>query len=106
MSKFIPPRNYCSFSGNLVSDPTYKESNTTSIPITRFSLAVSNYYVNKEGEKVNKPLFVPVIAFGNLARDISDNFRGGDPISVSGRLQNESLEDGSTFISLIITRIN
>lgn len=105
MSKFIKSVNFSTFAGNLTEDPKYRITDT-GISISRFTLAVSNSYTNKEGETVNKPLYLPVVSFGDIAENISTNFFKGDPISISGRLQNEVSENGNSFISLILTKIN
>lgn len=104
MSKYISPLNFGAFAGNLTSNPTFKKTES-GISVSRFTLAISNFYNNKQGETVNKPFFLPVVSFGDVADSIFNTFSKGDPISIVGRFQNESLDNGNSFISFIVTKI-
>ena len=76
--------NHCSFIGRLGRDAELVDRSTQ---ICKFSLAVNEEYLNKNGEKVKTTEWINCIAFGKLA-DICHRFlKKGARAYVSGKFK-------------------
>ena len=87
--------NVANISGNLVETP---ELHTTSNgkSVTSFTIAVPRDYVPKGEER--KTDFIDVIAWGASAEYACNNFKKGQHVTVSGRMQTHINErDGSKY---------
>jgi len=89
--------------GNLGKDPEVKEINGT--PLAKFSMATTEYYKNKNGEKVEDTQWHNLAAWGNLATRAEKLLRKGDRVAIDGRLRYHSYNDkdgNNRFFSEII----
>jgi single-strand DNA-binding protein len=77
--------------GRLTSDPESKQLGNTTI--TTFSLAVSDFYNDKAGNKQEDVSYIDIDAFAKKAELIRDHFKKGDHIFVEGRLKQNKWED-------------
>ncbi|MXV39368.1 single-stranded DNA-binding protein [Flavobacteriaceae bacterium Ap0902] len=68
----------------------------------RFSVATSERYTNKQGEKVEKTEWHNVVAFGKTGEVIEKYFKKGDPIYLEGKIQTTKKED-KYYTSIIMT---
>lgn len=96
MSKSL---NQCSFTGRLGRDPEYRTFDSGA-GVTKFSIAVSNTFTNKSGEKQETTEWVDVEAFGKLSEICRDYLNKGSMVYLSGeyktdKWQNEAGENRS-----------
>ena len=84
--------------GNLTNDPVlrYTKQNT---PVASYSIAVNTGY----GEK-QETLFINVATWGKPAEFVSQYFKKGQSIALTGRLKNNSYEDdkGNKHNSIVV----
>jgi single-strand DNA-binding protein len=80
--------------GNLGKDPETKHFDSGS-SVCNFSVAVSDSYLNKTGEKVERTEWYNVVVWGKLA-EISEKYLAkGDGVLIEGRMQTRSYEDNN-----------
>ena len=72
--------------GNLTKDPELKRT-PSGAAVCDLRLAVSESYRNKEGERVERPVFVDVIVWNQQAEVCNQYLSKGSPVFVEGRLQ-------------------
>ena len=85
-------RNMVRLIGNVGMDPELKTL-TNGNTVARFSLATSEGYINKEGEKVIDTQWHRIVAWGKTAQLVEKICRKGNRIAVDGKLTNRSYED-------------
>ncbi len=76
--------------GYLVADPELKQTQN-GVSVTSFKIGVSRKRLNQN--EAPKSDFFTIVAWRGTAEFISRNFRKGDPILVTGELQNRDYED-------------
>lgn len=76
--------NQCNFIGRLGQDPELKDTGT--LKYTNFSIAVDESYKGKDGNFVNKAIWVACIAWGQLAEICGKYLKKGSKVFISGRL--------------------
>lgn len=81
--------------GNLTQDPELKFMSSGTAKLD-FSVAVNEYWTDKEGERQEKTSFLNVVAWRNLAEDASAVLEKGMSVVISGRLEQNSWEDKDT----------
>ena len=75
--------NVHTITGNLGTDPKHQPlSNGNSV--TELSIATTEYWRDKEGERQEKTTWHKVKAFGKVAEVLATNLKKGSAISVSG----------------------
>jgi single-strand DNA-binding protein len=82
-------RNHVQLVGRLGANPQVKTFDNGS-KVARFSLAVSETYTNKAGEKVTDVQWHTVCAWNGLADIAEKLLQKGIQVTVSGRLQKKS----------------
>ena len=98
--------NTCSFIGHVGRDPEIKHL-PNGTQIANFSLAVSDSYLNKSGEKVEETEWVRCTAFNKLAEIIGQYVRKGSKLYVEGRMKTRSYEkEGQTHYATDINANN
>jgi single-strand DNA-binding protein len=77
--------------GNLTRDVDlrYTPSGTA---VANFGLAINHAYTNSEGERVEDPCFVEVVAWNRLAEVCGEYLAKGRPVFIEGRLQMDTWE--------------
>lgn len=85
--------NQISLAGNIVRDPILKRVSDKSV-VTTFRLASTPRRFNSATEQwVNQEsIFLDVSCWNRLAERVADCLKGGDPVSVSGRLRMRTYE--------------
>lgn len=79
--------NHCSFIGNLGRDPEVKIL-SSGARVVSFSLAVSERWKDKNGERQEKTTWVPIVIWNDgLGRVAESYLRKGSKVYVSGALQ-------------------
>ncbi len=78
--------------GNLGADPEmrYTPGGTA---VVNFSLATTESYTNKEGEKVTKTEWHRIVAFRRLAEICGEYLAKGRQVYIEGKIQTRSWED-------------
>lgn len=82
--------NVC-LSGNFVRDPELR-STKTGVDVLEFVIAVNESYKRKDGTLEKKACFVNCEAWDSGAKRISEYFKKGDPILVTGALRMDNWE--------------
>lgn len=77
--------------GRVGRDPELKHM--TSGAVVNISIACDETYKNKDGEKVEKVEWVPLVFFGKLAEIVGEYVKKGAQIYVEGRLQTRKWQD-------------
>lgn len=78
--------NQCNFIGNLGKDPEMRYL-PNGEPIANFSIACSETWKDKQGEKQEKTEWVRISAFGKLAGIIGEYLTKGSQVFISGKMQ-------------------
>ncbi len=88
--------NSCSFIGRVGKDVEVKSLDGGRI-VAVFTLAVSEVYKDKAGERKEDTTWINCVAFAKLAEIIEKYVKKGDLLYVNGRLSNKTYEkDGVT----------
>jgi single-strand DNA-binding protein len=84
--------NKCILIGNLGKDPESKnlESGNT---VTTFSLATSESYKDKQGNKVDQTEWHNIVLWGKLAEIASKYLKKGSSIYLEGKIRTRSWDD-------------
>ncbi len=90
--------------GNLIRNPELKTTNT-SRKFTNLTIAINDFWKDKDGELIKKTTYINVIAWGSLAENCAKYLKKGRSIMVEGRIETDKYEDkqGKTQY---MTRIN
>lgn len=84
--------NQCNFIGNLGKDPECKDLQNGA-KVANFSIACTEKWKTKEGEKQERTTWVPIVVWGPLA-DVCQRFlRKGSKVFVSGKLTVRKWQD-------------
>lgn len=91
--------------GNLTRDPepfVFTEGNGTCM--TRFSIGVNRYYLNRNKEFVQEASFFTIITWGKTAENCAKYLKKGRGVRVLGRLRQErwSVKEGETRERIVI----
>ena len=93
--------NSVNLQGRLTRDPELRFATETGNAVCRFSIAVEGNYKNKNGEYITA--FIPCVAFGKTAENVSKYFVKGSMIILSGSiLMNKYVKDEKTVTALEI----
>jgi single-strand DNA-binding protein len=78
--------------GNLTRDPQVKQT-PSGQSVADIGLATNEAYRNKEGDTVEKVIFVDIVAWGRQADACGQYLSKGRPVLVEGRLQFDQWEN-------------
>ncbi|MBN2183707.1 MAG: single-stranded DNA-binding protein [Candidatus Krumholzibacteriota bacterium] len=78
--------------GNLGSDPELRHTGSGTT-VANFSLATSENFKNREGERQTRTEWHKVVAFGKLAEICGQYLQKGKQVYIEGRIQTRSWED-------------
>lgn len=81
MSAEFKDENKVILAGRLTKDAVLKYTTSSMTPVVRFTIAVNTYVKDKK-----ETLFIPIVAYGDLALEISSLIKQGTPVRVEGRL--------------------
>jgi single-strand DNA-binding protein len=85
-------KNRVQLIGNLGGTPEIKEFDGGN-KVARFSLATSEYYTNKKGEKVTETQWHNVVVWGKLAEIAEKLLQKGSQVAIDGKLSNRNYTD-------------
>jgi single-strand DNA-binding protein len=85
-------RNSVQLMGNLGRAPEVKTLSSGKI-LANFSVATSEYYTNKDGEKVQETQWHNVVAWGKTAEIAQKLLDKGSEVAIRGKLVYKSYED-------------
>ena len=77
--------------GNLGADPEVRKTNNQQT-FTQFSLATSESWVNRDGERQEKTEWHRIVVWGKLAETCAKHLAKGRQVFIEGRLQTRSWE--------------
>lgn len=77
--------------GNLGADPEVRKT-ANQQTVTQFSLATSESWINKEGERQEKTEWHRIVIWGKLAETCAKHLAKGRQVFIEGRLQTRSWE--------------
>lgn len=86
--------NRCDFIGRLGQDPELRYTKDGKA-VANLSLAVSETWKDKQGQKQEKTEWVRVSAFGRLAEIMGEYLRKGSQVYVSGKMQTRKWQDNN-----------
>ena len=78
--------------GNLGRDPEVKYLDS-GVAVANFSLATSENYKNKEGDRVNQTEWHNIVLWRGLAEIAEKYLKKGDSIYIEGKIKNRKWED-------------
>ena len=81
--------------GNLTQDPEVRRT-TSGTAVSTLRMAVNESFQNKNGEKVERTVFLDVDVWDRQAETCQQYLSKGSPIFVEGRLQMDSWDDKET----------
>ncbi len=89
--------------GNVGKDPEVNYIKED-LPVARFSLATSESYTNREGEKVTNTEWHNIVIWRGLAKVVEKYVRKGSKLYIEGKITNRQYEkDGQTrYISEVV----
>ena len=85
-------KNRVQLIGRLGQDPQTKTL-ANDRTLTRFSLATSESYVNKQGERIEDTQWHNVVIWGKLAERAGQYLHKGKEVALEGKLNHRSYED-------------
>lgn len=96
-------KNHVQLVGRLGANPEVKELENGK-RVAKFSLAVSESYTKKDGEKINKVQWHKVVAWGHLAGIAQRLLQKGSLVSIDGKLLSRvyTAKEGQTRSSVEI----
>jgi len=83
--------NHVFLMGNLTRDPELRKTPSGST-LSSFGLAVNEQYKDKEGQAVERTLFIDVVTWGRQAESCAQYMKKGSPVLVEGKLRLEQWE--------------
>ena len=86
--------NSCTFIGNVGKDPEVKTMNNGE-QVANLSLACSEKWTAKSGEKKEKTEWINVVVFGKLCKVIENYVKKGSKLYIRGKLTTRKWEDQS-----------
>ena len=78
--------------GNLGADPESREM-PDGTKMTKFSIATTERYTNKNGEKVENTEWHNIVLWRGIAEVAEKYLKKGDSVCIEGKLKNRSWED-------------
>ncbi len=79
--------------GNLGKDPEINHLESSGVAVAKFSLATSESYMNKEGQRVDQTEWHNIVLWRGLAEIADKYLRKGSRIYLEGKLRYRSYED-------------
>lgn len=84
----MPSFNSVVLAGNLTRDPELRYT-PNGKAVCDFDLAINSYHKNKEGEKIEETVFVPVTVWAKQAETVAEFLKKGRPALIGGRIKQE-----------------
>ncbi|MCO5247813.1 MAG: single-stranded DNA-binding protein [Chitinophagales bacterium] len=99
-------RNYVQLTGNLGRNPEIINfENGRSL--AKFSMATSENYLNKAGEKVQETQWHNVVAWGDLVKTVEEQLEKGKEVVIKGKIayrEYENKNGGKRYITEIVAK--
>jgi len=84
--------NQCNFIGRVGKDPDSRFT-PSGVAVTTFSIAVSEKYKDRDGNKQEKTEWINVVFWRKLAEIVSNYVKKGDLIFISGKITTRTYDD-------------
>lgn len=85
-------RNKVQLIGHLGNDPEVKELEGGKT-VAKFSMATSEFYKNKSGEKVTETQWHNIVAWNGTAKIVEKLLKKGNEVAIEGKLTTRSWDD-------------
>jgi len=85
-------RNKVQLIGHLGNDPEIKEYDGGKT-MAKFSMATSEYYKNKSGEKVTETQWHNIVAWNGTAKVVEKLLKKGNEVAIEGKLTTRKWDD-------------
>ncbi len=82
----MPAYNHVTLVGNLTADIELRHL-PSGVAVADMRLAISERFKNRQGENVEKPVFIDVVVWDKQAENCARYLGKGSPVLVDGRLQ-------------------
>ena len=82
----MPAYNHVTLVGNLTSDIELRHL-PSGVAVADLRLAVTERFKNRQGENVEKPVFIDVVVWDRQAENCAKYLGKGSPVLIDGRLQ-------------------
>ncbi len=82
----MPAYNHVTLVGNLTADIELRHL-PSGVAVADMRLAISERFKNRQGENIEKPVFVDVVVWDKQAENCTQYLSKGSPVLVDGRLQ-------------------
>ena len=79
--------------GNLGKDPEITYLETSKVPVVKFTLATSESYTNKEGQRVDQTEWHNIVLWRGLAEVAEKYLKKGSRIYLEGKIRSRSYDD-------------
>ncbi len=90
--------------GRLTRDPEYKQLQNTEV--ANFSLAVSESYKDKDGNKKEEVSFIDCEVWGKRAGVINQYTKKGNELQIEGRLRQDTWESDGQKRSKLVVKVD
>jgi single-strand DNA-binding protein len=101
-------KNRVQLIGNLGGSPEVKTLESGS-KVARFAVATSNYYTNKNGERVTETQWHNIVMWGKLASIAAKALQKGSQVAIDGKLCTRNYEDKEgtkkTFTEIVASNL-
>lgn len=84
--------NKVQLTGNLGNNPEIKDFEGGN-KLAKFSMATTEHFINRKGEKTSETEWHYVVAWGKLAERIEAEFKKGSFVSVEGKIKTRNYVD-------------
>ncbi len=82
----MPAYNHVTLVGNLTADIELRHL-PSGVAVADMRLAISERFKNRQGENVERPVFIDVVVWDKQAENCAQYLGKGSPVLVDGRLQ-------------------
>ncbi len=96
--------NQVTVQGNLTSTPQLVENELGKI--TYFDIACNNSFKNSKGEEINNTTFIKCEAKSNQATYITNYFKSGDTVIITGSLKNKTSNISDKQIQTLSVKVS
>lgn len=96
--------NKCMIIGNLGKDPEVRHMPNGN-PVCNFSVAVTETWKDKEGQKQERTEWVNIVIFGKLAEIAGQYLKKGSSVYLEGKLQTRKYQDKQTGADRYTTEV-
>ena len=80
--------NSVCLAGNLTADVNLRYT-PTGKPVASFDIAINSFHKDKDGNKIEETVFVPITVWAKQAEVCAEYLKKGNPVLIGGRIRQE-----------------